>query len=822
LVRKEATMRLLLRVLRWFLVVIVLLVVAVAGGGYLWLRGALPQTTGTIKVQGIAAAVEIVRDSDAIPHIRAQSEADAMFGLGYAHAQDRLWQMEFQRRIGNGRLSEFAGPSQLETDKFLRTLGVARAASSAWASMPADTRALIEAYVAGVNAFVATHQGRALPIEFAILGIQPEPWRPQDVIAWSKMMAWDLGDNWSGELLRAKLFEKLGAERADQLLPAYTPDGPLILPEGNAAVGSQGLGVGGRALSTSPQLPTPIPQAAGLLAINRTLKNDLNLGGTMVGSNNWVIGGARTTTGKPLLANDPHLGARIPSIWYLAHITGGALDAIGATLPGVPGIVIGHNQRIAWGVTNTGPDVQDLFVERVNDQNQIEYKGQWEPLQIINETIKVKGQPDVALQVRVGRHGPLISDVIEGTGQPLAFRWTALDDEDQTFGAFLKINTAQNWDDFTAALQTYVAPMQNFVYADVDGNIGYYAPGKLPIRAGGDGRAPAEGWTGANDWTGYVPFDELPHAYNPPQGYIATANNKVMPDSYPHTITNEWAAPYRAARIVELIESKPKLSPDDVAAMHADVRSSLAREILPRMLGATAASERARQAIELLQGWDGTVSGDSAAAAVFEGWYQELPARMFQDDVGDSMWEDYYDERNYQAIVLSGLLKGDASPWCDDVRTAPAESCADTMGAALEDGLTNMTQAQGTDDLARWRWDKAHRTLFPHNVFDGVGALKPIFSRSVPNGGDGFTVDVAPVVPNNLYNQTHVPSYREIIDLSDLDASRFMHTVGQSGYILSGNYSNLIERWQRVEYLPMRYDAGTVDAAAEARLVLEP
>ncbi|KPV47998.1 penicillin amidase, partial [Kouleothrix aurantiaca] len=247
--------------------------------------------------------------------------------------------------------------------------------------------------------------------------------------------------------------------------------------------------------------------------------------------------------GKPLLANDPHLGARIPSIWYLAHITGGKLDAIGATLPGLPGIVIGHNQRVAWGVTNTGPDVQDLFVEHVNDQNQVEYKGAWEPLEIIPETIKVKGQPDVTLQVRVSRHGPLISDVIDGTGQPLAFRWTALDPEDRTFEAFLSIDMAQSWDEFTGALQVYGAPMQNFVYADVDGNIGYYAPGKLPIRAGGDGRAPAEGWTGANDWTGYVPFAELPHAFNPPQGYIATANNKVVADSYPPLISNDWAAP---------------------------------------------------------------------------------------------------------------------------------------------------------------------------------------------------------------------------------------------------------------------------------------
>jgi penicillin G amidase len=816
-----ATMRLLLRIVRWTLIVLVVLAVLVGGGGYLWLRGALPQTSGTVTVEGLAAQVEIVRDADAIPHIRAQSETDAMFGLGYAHAQDRLWQMEFQRRIGNGRLSEFAGPSQLDTDKFLRTLGVARAASSAWAGMSPDARRQIEAYVAGVNAFVGTHQGRQLPVEFTILGITPEPWRPEDVIAWSKMMAWDLGGNWSQELLHSKLVAKVGPEKTSQLMPIYLEGGPLILPNGNQA---QAAGRTAQSAASVSSATCDLQPATcdGLLAINRTLKDDLGLGGTMVGSNNWVVGGARSTTGKPLLANDPHLGARIPSIWYLAHITGGKLDAIGATLPGVPGVVIGHNQRIAWGVTNTGPDVQDLFVERVNERGEAEYKGQWEPMRTIPETIRVKGEPDVTINVRVTRHGPLISDVIEGTGQPLAFRWTALDDDDHTFEAFLAIDTAQNWDEFTAALHSYVAPMQNFVYADVDGNIGYYAPGRLPIRASGDGKQPVEGWTGASDWTGYVPFEELPHAFNPPQGYIASANNKVMPDSYPYLISSDWAAPYRAARIVELIESKPQLSPDDIAAMQADVRSLLARDLLPVMLGATVESERGRQAIEMLRSWDGTASGDSAAAAVFESWYEAIPGRIFQDEVGDQVWKDYYDDRNLIAMALVQQLATADSPWCDDVRTPDRETCGARLGLALDDGLAHMAGIQGTEQIDRWRWDKAHHALFPHNVLDSVGALKPIFSRSIPNGGDGFTVDVAPARPNDLYNQTHVPSYRQIVDLSDLNASRFMHTVGQSGYVLSPHYSDLLERWQRVEYLPMRYQADTIDAARKEALTLAP
>ena len=814
-------MRLLLKLLRWLLLAVVVLALLVGGGGYLWLRGALPQAAGTIKVAGLAAPVEILRDSDAVPHIRAQTEADAMFGLGYAHAQDRLWQMEFQRRIGNARLSEVLGEATLKTDTFLRTLGPARAAASAWSRLSPVARRPVEAYVAGVNAFIEAHHGRALPIEFALLGFEPEPWRPEDVLVWAKMMAWNLGDNWDKELLRAKLNARLGADKAAQLMPAYTADGPIILPDGVSGDGGWGIGDRGRP-TTIPHPPSPILHSLdGLLAINRTIKDALGLGGTAIGSNNWVIGGARTTTGMPLLANDPHLGAQIPSIWYLAHITGGNLDVIGATLPGAPGVIIGHNQYIAWGVTNTGPDVQDVYVEHINGRNEVEHNGVWEPMRVIPEVIKVKGKPDVTIQVRITRHGPLISDAIAETGEVLAFRWTALDDEDRTLEAFANVARADNWREFTNALSFYKAPMQNFVYADTEGNIGYYAPGALPIRAQGDGTLPVPGWTDEHDWRGYVPFAELPHAYNPPQGFIVSANNQVVPDTYPYLISSSFAAPYRAERIVELIQSKARQSPDDVAAMQADVRSSQARELLPTLLGASAPDDRARAAIELLRGWDGTIAADSAQAAVYEAWYAQIPAHIFADELGEELWDDYADEKDMIAMVLPGLLKSGGA-WCDDVRTAAPESCATVIGAALVDGLNEMAKHQGSDDFTSWRWDRVHYAVFPHNPFDQVAALKPIFSRSIPNGGDDFTVNVAPISRDDLYNQRDVPSYRQIVDLSDLGASRFIHTVGQSGQLLSGDYSNLLERWQRVEYLPMRYDKDAINAAAAARLVLEP
>lgn len=818
-------MRLLLLVGRWGLALAAVVVLAGGGGGYLWLRRSLPQTSGSRQVQGVAAPVTITRDADGVAHIVAQSEADALFGQGYVHAQERLWQMEFQRRVGFGRLSEVLGEATLETDRFLRTLGTGRAAVSAYERLDPPTRALLDAYAAGVNAYLAGDP--PLPIEFTVLGFTPEPWRPTDSLVWAKMMAWDLGGNWSDELLRAALSEQLGPEAAAQLMPTYTPDGPVIVagPGGGAvsvpllpnASPTGGAGLSSQQAAARPPAPAAREGVAGgegqadalspLLGLSRRLQETTGLGGKLVGSNNWVVAGSRTTTGMPLLADDPHLGARIPSIWYLAHLKGGAIDAIGATLPGIPGVVIGHNGKIAWGVTNTGPDVQDLFIERIDARGRAEYRGQLEPVTIIPETIVVKGADEpVELFVRVTRHGPIISDVTEGTGQALAFRWTALDEEDNTLRAFLGINRAGSWAEFTEALRDYKAPMQNFVYADVAGNIGYYAPGALPIRAGGDGTAPVPGWTGEHDWVGYVPHEELPQAFNPPAGYIATANNRAVGDDYPHLIASSWAAPYRAARIVELIEAKPKLSPDDMAAMHADVTSAQARELLPYLLEVAPADERGQAAIALLRGWDGTMAGDSAAAAVYQAYYLALPARIFGDELRGLFESDYQTEKDFQAMLIAAILAGRGGPWCDNVNTpATEEPCGAALALALEDGLATMAALQGSDDPRQWRWDRVHHTVFPHTPFSQVEPLRGLFERRIPNGGDGFTVNVAPIRLTDLYNQYNVPSYRQIIDLAEIGASRFMHTTGQSGNVLSGNYSDYVERWQQVAYLPMRY-----------------
>ncbi len=780
------------RVLLTLAGIVLALLILVPAGGYLFLRRSLPQVNGTVKVQGLQGPVEIVRDPDGVPYIYAANDLDAIFGLGYVHAQDRLWQMEFQRRIGAGRLSEILGESTVETDKFLRTLGTYRAAQQAWDALSPQAQQVVQAYVDGINAFLAAKP--ALPVEFTILGFSPAPWQPADVMVWAKMMAWNLGGDYDSELLRAQIYQALGAERAAQLFPEYPAAGSLILPN---------LG----------------KSADGLVALTQQVNALLGADALNIGSNNWVVSGARTTTGKPLLANDPHLGAQIPSIWYLASIQGNRLHVIGATLPGMPGVPTGHNDRVAWGVTNLGPDVQDLYVERVNpaNPNEVEVNGAWRPLTIVSETIQVKGRKEpIQWAARASRNGPLISDAIGDAGATLALRWTALDPGDTTLEAFLGVMYAGNWDEFRSALRAYVTPSQNFVYADLDGNIGYYGPGRIPVRAAGNGYMPSPGWNDEHAWTGFIPFDELPHDFNPTSGYIATANNKVVADSYPYFLASDWAPRYRADRIVQMIEEKTTLSPDDMAAMHADQKSLQALELLPYLLRTPTQTPEQARALDILKTWDGVMRQDSAAAAIYAAWLVHLQPALLEDDLGKALSEEFL--KGFHPTYLAQTLDQSNSPWCDNVLTPGVEDCGAAQRTALQAALEDLTERMGNDNIAGWRWDKVHFTVFPHNPFDQVGALKGIFSRQIANGGDGSTVNVAPFRASAPFSQRHVPSYRHIITVGDWNDSRFMHTTGQSGNVLSGHYDDLIARWQGVVYLPMRFDRDQVRAVNTLRL----
>lgn len=775
------------RFLTILLLIVLALLILVPLGGYFWLRTSLPLTSGTVRVAGISGPVEIVRDADGVPHIFATTDADAFYALGYVHAQDRLWQMEMNRRIGAGRLSEILGEATLSIDKFQRTMGYYRAAQADLEVIEPRSRQALEAYAAGVNQWLS--EGHTLPPEFILLGVRPEPWRPADSLVWQKMMSWDLGGNYELELLNQRLVQMLGPERAAQLLPDYPENAITIL----ADVQLDDAGV------------------ARLLEIDRKLQQDFGRGGRESGSNNWVIAGSRTETGMPILADDPHLGASIPSIWYLAELQGDRLHAIGATFPGLPAIVIGHNARIAWGVTNVGPDVQDLYVERLNpaNPNQYEVDGEWRDLTIVEEPIVVKGRDEpIRWAARSTRHGPLISDVSD-TGQPVALQWTALQPGDTTIDAFMRLNYADDWEDFIDAMTKFVTPSQNFVYADVDGNIGYFAPGRIPIRVEGhDGRLPVPGWASEYEWQGFIPFDDLPRAFNPPEGYIATANNRVVGEEYPYLLSTDWAPPYRAERIVEMIEEMSsgarKISLDDVAAMQADWKSAQVRDLLPFLLTVPAKDARQQQALDLLKDFDGVMRMESAAVAIYQAWMLHLERALFEDDLRAGLFEEMSTRAN--PIFLVNVLNDPAlaAVWCDNVLTVPVESCTDTAQVALDYALDDLSKRMG-EDINRWRWDRIHITQYPHNPFSEVSYLKWIFHRAIPNGGDRYTVNVAPVKLSEPYVQTHTPGYRHIIDLSNMVNSRFMITTGQSGNVLSRHYDDLIRRHRDVEYLPMLF-----------------
>jgi penicillin amidase len=814
--RGEEEMRVLLgKILKIFGVLILLFVILAAGGGYFVIRRSFPAVNGTTKVVGLESQVEVYRDSWGIPHVYASNSHDLFFAQGYVHAQDRFWQMEFWRRIGSGRLAEILGESALDSDRFIRTLGWHRTAAQELEQLGPEERAVLEAYAEGVNAYISAHRGR-LGLEFTILGLtgvqfDPEPWTPLDTLTWAKVMAWDLGGNMDAELLRAHVVARLGIPAVGALVPPYSHDYPVIVPHPLTGATLEAM-----------------PEAAFDLHV---------LGeGEGIGSNNWVIAGSRTETGMPLLANDPHLSIQMPSIWYEIGLHCEPVgpdcpyNVVGASFAGAPGVIIGHNDHIAWGVTNLGPDVQDLFIERVNPQNpnQYEYRGQWLDMEVVREEIRVAGEEEpVVVNARLTRHGPIINDVVGGTEeewafgwQPLALSWTALQ-PGTLMQSVILLDQASNWEEFREALSYWDVPSQNFVYADVDGNIGYQAPGRIPIRASGNGSMPVPGWTGEYEWVDYIPFDELPRAFNPPEGYIVTANNAVVGPDYPYFISMDWAPGYRARRIVELIEADTSLSLADMQAIQGDSSPVYAQEVLPYLLTLSSDEPRLAEAIDLLRTWDGRAVRDSAGAALFEAFHLHLIDLTFGDELGEQLLRR---ARGTAGVALVGLLADEASTWFDDVTTPQVETRDEILLRALEEAVEELTETLGRN-MARWRWGDLHTATFENQSLGqcGIGLIEAIFNRgAVSVDGSMDTVNNTGYNPNDPYGVVIVPSYRQIVDLENLTRSVSMHTTGQSGHPYHRHYSDMIDSWRNVQYYPMLWERAEVEANAEAMLILIP
>ncbi len=826
-------MQKLTKILKWVISVIVILVLLTGASGYLYLRNSLPQTSGTVSVAGLKAPVEIIRDTNDVPHIYAKDKLDAYFGLGYVHAQDRLWEMEIWRRITQGRFSEIFGEEAVGGDRYLRALGLLRAGKSAWEHLSPDTKDMVNAYTAGVNAYLNSHSGSQLPTEFTIFSIVPELWTSVDSVAWSKIFALDLSSNSGMEIFRQDLIEKLGAERAKQLLPSYLKTGPVIAPS----------------LTKTAAENDQVSAYARVAALQSLVQTLSGIGGPQTGakgSNSWVIDGTKSVTGKPILANDPHLTMTLPG-WYMAHLSAGEFDVQGATIPGLPGVVIGHNRSIAWGFTGLNPDVQDFYMERIDETGTMaEFKGKMEPMTIIDETIKVLGKPDVKFKLRITRHGPLMTDAFNANDlestipvylrraaplQPMALRWSALDDADTTVEAFLGLNEAQNWEEVKKTMSKMVAPGLSFVYADTSGNIGYYAvAGRVPIRAKGDGSVPVEGWTGENEWIGWVPFEEMPHAYNPPEHFIVTANNKPTADDYPHFLGNEWYPYYRAQRITDLINAKDKLSLDDMGAIQGDQVSLQAKELLPLLLAvATPQTDSEKRAIELLKAWDGNATKDSVAAAIYGSWFSHLPRAIAGDELGRSLSANYQGNFTFTSRFLAETLKDPKNIWCDNTTTPAVEDCAATVTQTLRETLVELNTKLGSD-MSTWQWGRLHTSVIFHVPFFSVPALLPIFSRSAPSGGDWSTVNMGAygAAPYSLpsddifYTHSFGPSYRGLVDLSNFENSRFIETIGQSGHFLSPRYDIFFADWQAIRYRPLPFSRESVDKMKDATLILQP
>jgi len=818
----------------------VILVLALVGAGtFVYLtRYSFPQISGNVTVPALRGEVTIVRDKFGVPHIYADTVEDLFKAQGFIHAQDRFFQMEFWRRIGQGRLSELLGKGTLEQDKFIRTIGWHRWAAQEAAALDGEAKTILESYAAGVNAYTQPNLNdpAKLGIEFRILGligrkINIEPWTPYNTLTWAKVMAWDLSGKLNVELTRMALLDKGGAAMADALLPSYPSDMPVIVP-------SRGAELGESVIAATQQQPNLTAQSAlALLSQIESLDTLLSATDdkTSIGSNNWVVAGSRSATGKPILSNDPHLGIQMPSIWYQVGLhcrtvsAACPYDVVGVSFPGTPGVIVGHNQRIAWGVTNVGPDVHDLFIEKQNpsNANEFEFMGKYEPAQVIDEVINVAGEAPVSLKVRVTRHGPIMNDVSDllKDQAPIAYRWTALENN-KLFQSVLQIDKAQNWTDFRNALRSWDVPSQNFVYADVDGNIGYQTPGKIPMRAKGDGTVAVSGWSGEYEWTGYIPFEELPSSFNPPEGYIVTANNAVVDGKYKYNLGKDWDYGYRAREIVNRITAKEKFSVEDMRNIQFDSYSGTAQDLLPQLkslqpnFGADATAQAAWQK---MIAWDGKSVRDSVGATIFETFWNKLAHQIFDDDLGADLAKRVIGMGTANRTAVRNVIGNISAKWWDDITTqGKTETRDDIVVRAMQATATQLKDKLGADVNA-WTWGKLHTATFKNQSLgsSGIAPIEQLLNRG-PYAADGATAAVNAVSHGESMIVSSVPSLRIVMDVSDWRNSKMIHTTGQSGHTMNAHYDDMIDSWLNSKANPLLWARADIDANSEGTLHLLP
>ncbi len=807
---------------RSILAVGVILAAAGAGATFVFER-AMPDYSGVAALPGLVAEARVYRDRWGVPHIFAADRNDAARALGYVHASERLFQMEMQRRAGQGRLSEMAGPAMLGTDKYIRTLGIYRLAQTSFAALSPPVQAHLQAYADGVNAWLAAHHGR-LPPEFLLAGVSPEPWTPADLVVWGKLMALRLSYNYRVEMLRARLARSMPKEKIEDLFPDMP--GPItIAPE--KSPGHDRASLTKRASAETGDRLAAVADTGGALPRSDPKPEDalaslLGLG--EAASNEWVVSGKRTATGKPILANDPHLGLEAPILWYLARIVTPDMTLKGATVPGLPAVLLGQNDNIAWGLTTTNSDVQDLFVETVDPKDPARYLASdgSAAFETRQEIIHVKGEPDVAITVRATRRGPVMSDIdkemqaLAGPGKVMALAFTGLGAADTTSEAFWLLNKARGQDDILRALKAYQAPPQNVVYADRDGHIGFVNPGLLPIRKSGDGRMPADGASGAFDWTGMASFDQMPQIRDPEAGFILNANNAVVPTSFSPSLGSDWGEAFRARRIQELMDEHGPHTLDASARMQVDRVSLAAKDLLPALLAVKPATPEAKEALTLLQTWDGVMDKDRPEPLIFEAWLHEMHRLLLTAKAGDPLAE----KGPFAAAAIEFILANRAAEWCggDD------SDCAKLKTEALNQALAMAAKLQGRD-MKTWRWGRENMAILRHKVFSRIPLLDRLSDLSVESGGDFYTLDRGGGADNDAnhpFARTHGAGFRGLYDIADPDASRFIIATGQSGHILSRHYGDLTPLWNEGRAITLAGSEDELKKQGADELIFKP
>jgi penicillin amidase len=733
--------------------VLVLLAAALLAG-LLWLT--LPGGSRNARIPGLSAPVDIAYDSDGIPRIKAANDLDAAAALGFVHARERLFQMDLMRRNASGRLSEIAGPATLAQDKLMRTLGLRRAALADYAALPENTRKVLEAYARGVNAWIDL-RGRFAAPEFVLLG-RPEYWEPVDSLLWAKTMGLWLSMNWRTELVRLGLSDRVPQRLIDELWPSTS--------------------AGDGHPDAMRQLPTRYAEAAGTLnAVLPRFPAPYTLPGTA--SNEWAVDGRHTATGAPLLAGDPHLRFGFPAIWYLARIETPGFTLTGATAPGVPGVILGHNGHIAWTFTTTGADTQDIFIETPAGNGSYQTPDGPQPFAVREERIKVRGRPDVVLTVRSTRHGPVISDLHDPSGPVLAVSMANLAPGDTAAAGLFALNHARTVEEAGKAAAMISSPVQNLLAAGKD-SIGLFVTGRVPIRRAGDGAAPVPG-DGSHDWVGWASGDQLPHEVAPASGRLVNANERIAPPDFPVFLGRDWFGDWRARRIREMLEGSDRHTAEGFARMQIDISSSFARQVLPALLGVTGAEGVAAKAQALLHGWDGSMAMDLPQPLVFNAWIGHFYAAVLRHNgIG-------LNEGGPVAEFVAFVLSPPGAHWCGG-------DCNDMLQTALKEATAGLTARFGGDPAA-WRWGEAHKAVFAHPVLAAIPLLKEFGTLTIETPGDDTTVDRGET-PLESFRSVHGPEYRGVYDLADLDRSLFVVAPGQTGNPFSPKRDEFLRRWR--------------------------